>query len=58
MEGDRPNAPFPNQCVRSHALDDGTLLDRVLQRPLRDPLYEASLAATASIVADVMPRAK
>jgi len=57
-EGERPGAPFPNQCVRSHTLDDGTLLDRVLQRPLRDPLYEASLAAAASLVADVMPGAQ
>lgn len=53
-EGHRPGAPFPNQCVRAHVLDDGTLLDRVLQRPLRDPLYEASLAAAASIVADLL----
>lgn len=52
-EGDRPNVPFPNQCVRAEIADDGALLDRVLQRPLRDPLYEASLAAAASIVAEL-----
>jgi len=57
-EGDRPGAPFPNQCVRAQVLDDGALLDRILQRPLRDPLYEASLAAAASLVADIAPGAK
>jgi glucose-6-phosphate dehydrogenase assembly protein OpcA len=57
-EGERPNAPFPNQCVRTHVLDDGALLDRILQRPLRDPLYEASLAAAASLIADILPGAK
>jgi glucose-6-phosphate dehydrogenase assembly protein OpcA len=56
-EGDRPGAPFPNQCVRANFLDDGMLLDRVLQRPLRDPLYEASLAAAASLVSDLLPGA-
>lgn len=57
-EGDRPGAPFPNQCVRSQVLDDGVLLDRILQRPLRDPLYEASLAAAAALVSDIAPGAK
>jgi glucose-6-phosphate dehydrogenase assembly protein OpcA len=52
-EGERPNVPFPNQCVRTAIPDDGTLLDRVLQRPLRDPLYEASLAAAAALVPEL-----
>lgn len=53
-EGERPNVPFPNQCVRTTMPDDGTLLDRVLQRPLRDPLYEASLAAAAALVSELL----
>jgi len=57
-EGERPGVPFPNQCVRSHVLDDGTLLERVLLRPVRDPLYEASLAAAATLVADIAPKAR
>ncbi len=52
-EGERPGVPFPNQCVRTTLLDDGALLDRVLQRPLRDPLYEASLAAAAALVPEL-----
>lgn len=57
-EGERPGTPFPNQCVRSHILDDGTLLERVLLRPVRDPLYEASLAAAATLVAEIAPKAR
>ncbi|MGZ3422729.1 MAG: glucose-6-phosphate dehydrogenase assembly protein OpcA, partial [Polyangiales bacterium] len=34
-EGERPGTPFPNQCVRVHPPDDGVLLCRVLERPLR-----------------------
>jgi glucose-6-phosphate dehydrogenase assembly protein OpcA len=48
-EGERPGVPFPNQCVRTQIPDDGTLLDRVLTRPLRDPLYETSLTTAAAI---------
>ena len=57
-EGERPGVPFPNQCVRSHILDDGTLLERVLLRPVRDPLYEASLSLAATLVADIAPKAR
>lgn len=57
-EGERPDVPFPNQCVRSHILDDGTLLERVILRPVRDPLYEASLAAAATLVSDIAPKAR
>jgi glucose-6-phosphate dehydrogenase assembly protein OpcA len=48
-EGERPGVPFPNQCVRIHPPHDGVLLCRVLERPLRDRLYEASLRGAAAV---------
>jgi glucose-6-phosphate dehydrogenase assembly protein OpcA len=39
----RPGVPFPQQCVRIGIPDEAKLLTRVLERPLRDPLFEASL---------------
>jgi glucose-6-phosphate dehydrogenase assembly protein OpcA len=56
-EGERPGVPFPNQCVRVHMPDDGVLLCRVLERPLRDRLYEASLHAAAAIATALGKRA-
>lgn len=56
-EGERPGVPFPNQCVRVHMPDDGVLLCRVLERPLRDRLYESSLHAAAAIASALGKRA-
>ncbi len=57
-EGSHPLVAVPAQCVRAAALaaddsNDGVLLARVLERPLRDPLFEASLRAAASLVAEI-----
>lgn len=54
-EGECPGTPFPNQCVRVHPPDDPTLLARVLERPTRDALYEASLHTATRIVAPIAP---
>jgi hypothetical protein len=57
-EGERPGTPIPDQCVRVHTPDDGVLLCRALERPLRDVLYEQSLHAAADLVANIAGSAR
>jgi len=52
-----PGVPFPQQCLRVGIPDEAKLLTRVLERPIRDPLFEASLHEAAALVADIAPSA-
>jgi hypothetical protein len=54
--GTYPGAPIPNQCLRIHPPTSARILAHVLDRPLRDPLFEASLASAAKLVAPIAPR--
>ena len=45
----------PSQCVRMGVPDEPKMLARALDRPIRDPLFERSLAAAAGLTRAVAP---
>lgn len=51
-----PGAPTPSQVVRVSSHEEASLLIRVLERPKRDALLEASLRVGSRIVRPVAPR--
>jgi glucose-6-phosphate dehydrogenase assembly protein OpcA len=55
--GERPGAVVPAQCVRIHPPDVPRILAHILERPIRDPLFEASLRAAAALVGPIAPAA-
>jgi len=55
--GNCPGAPVPNQCLRIHPPTPARILAHMLARPLRDPLFEASLASATRIVTPIAPSA-
>jgi glucose-6-phosphate dehydrogenase assembly protein OpcA len=55
--GERPGAVVPAQCVRVHPPDIPRILAHILERPIRDPLFEASLRAAAALVSSIAPAA-
>jgi glucose-6-phosphate dehydrogenase assembly protein OpcA len=50
-EGTCSGAVIPQAVMRIDMLDNAHMLARELDRPVRDPLFEASLAAAANLVA-------
>ena len=56
LSRDLPGVPMPPQLLRVPSHDEHTLLVRSLERPKRDPLFEASLHAGSRIVRSVAPR--
>jgi hypothetical protein len=51
-----PGMPTPPQVLRVRSHDETTLLIRCLERPKRDPLFEASMDVGSKIVRPVAPR--
>jgi hypothetical protein len=51
-----PGAPMPPETLRSAIHGEAELLVRCLERPRRDPLFEASLHLGSRIVRPVAPR--
>jgi hypothetical protein len=54
--GTCPGAPVPSQCLRIHPPTPARILAHMLDRPLRDSLFEASLASATKLVSSVAPR--
>lgn len=55
--GEHPKNPIPKQCVRIHFPDEARMLGYVLEHPIRDPLFEASLHTAATLVSSIAPSA-
>jgi glucose-6-phosphate dehydrogenase assembly protein OpcA len=54
--GEATGAVVPSQTLRIARHDEAKLLTRLLERPTRDPLLEASLSAGFKIVRPIAPR--
>ncbi len=54
--GEATGAVVPSQTLRIARHDEAKLLTRLLERPMRDPLLEASLSAGFKIVRPIAPR--
>ena len=54
--GERPGASIPQQCVRVPEPTTPKVLARLLERPLRDPLFEASLDVATTMFDAIAPR--
>jgi glucose-6-phosphate dehydrogenase assembly protein OpcA len=54
--GEAPGGSLPTQAVRVALHGEATLLERCIERPKRNALFEASLHASARIVRPVAPR--
>lgn len=55
--GEVEGACVPSQCVRMGLPEEPRMLARALDRPVRDPLFERSLAAAAALTRAVAPAA-
>ncbi len=53
--GEVEGACVPSQCIRMGAPEEPKMLVRALDRPARDPLFERSLAAAATLTRAVAP---
>lgn len=53
--GEAAGRSLPSQCVRMGVPDEPKMLARALDRPVRDPLFERSLAAAAALTRAVAP---
>jgi glucose-6-phosphate dehydrogenase assembly protein OpcA len=54
--GEATGAVVPSQTLRIARHEEAKLLTRLLERPTRDPLFEASLSAGFKIVRPIAPR--